>query len=204
MSPTAPHATTDTSTPTEPPPATLVRMDDPAPVAYLPHPLDPTPQETQARKDRRRLTAVTYSATRTGTHRARYFNAAGFDAYGHTVSGAYQEDQAIMTTPSPFTAPITQETTMDTPATAVITVYSKPGCVQCNATYRGLTKKGLEYRVVDVSADEEALAHVLSLGYTQVPVVENPHAVEGVPAHWYGYHPDYIDAMAAALVEVAA
>ena len=26
----------------------------------------------------------------------------------------------------------------------MITVYTKPACVQCNATYRALTKKGIE------------------------------------------------------------
>ena len=34
-----------------------------------------------------------------------------------------------------------------------ITVYSKPSCVQCNATYRALTKKGIDYTVVDVIED---------------------------------------------------
>ena len=29
-----------------------------------------------------------------------------------------------------------------------ITVYSKPACVQCNATYRALDKVGLDYTIV--------------------------------------------------------
>lgn len=67
-----------------------------------------------------------------------------------------------------------------------VTVYSKPSCVQCNATYRALNKKGVEYDVVDVSEDEKALAHILALGYQQVPVVETP------TEHWSGYRPDNI------------
>lgn len=76
----------------------------------------------------------------------------------------------------------------ETPATPKprVTVYSKPACVQCNATYRALTSKGVEYDVVDVSEDEAALAHVLSLGYQQVPVVETE------TEHWSGYRPDNI------------
>ena len=46
-----------------------------------------------------------------------------------------------------------------------VTVYTKPSCVQCNATYRALDSKGIEYEVLDVSQDERALAHVKELGY---------------------------------------
>ncbi|WP_418606624.1 glutaredoxin domain-containing protein [Georgenia sp. SUBG003] len=52
-----------------------------------------------------------------------------------------------------------------------ITVYSKPSCVQCDATYRALNKQGLEYEVVDITADAEALESVKALGYQQAPVV---------------------------------
>ena len=45
-----------------------------------------------------------------------------------------------------------------------VTVYTKPSCVQCTATYRALDNKGIQYEVLDVSADEAALEHVKSLG----------------------------------------
>ena len=45
-----------------------------------------------------------------------------------------------------------------------VTVYSKPACVQCDATYRALDKKGIEYTVVDISADVDALERVRALG----------------------------------------
>lgn len=35
-----------------------------------------------------------------------------------------------------------------------VTVYSKPSCVQCNATYRALDKAGITYSIVDISANE--------------------------------------------------
>jgi len=72
-----------------------------------------------------------------------------------------------------------------------ITVYSKPSCVQCDATYRALNKQGLEYDVVDISVDAEALENVKALGYQQAPVV----FADG--DHWSGFRPDKIKALAA-------
>ena len=51
-----------------------------------------------------------------------------------------------------------------------ITVYTKPACVQCNATYKALDKQGLEYDVIDISEDSEARDYVMALGYLQAPV----------------------------------
>ncbi|MHC5306573.1 glutaredoxin-like protein NrdH [Bartonella sp. LJL80] len=68
-----------------------------------------------------------------------------------------------------------------------ITIYSKPSCVQCNATYRAMDNKGLPYNIIDVSEDAEAFSYVQSLGYRQVPVV-----VAGKD-HWAGFRPDMIN-----------
>ncbi len=70
-----------------------------------------------------------------------------------------------------------------------ITVYSKPACVQCNATYRALDKLGAQYTVVDISEDADARDYVMSLGHLQAPVV----IVDG--DHWSGYRPDRIKAL---------
>lgn len=70
-----------------------------------------------------------------------------------------------------------------------ITVYSKPACVQCVATYRALDSMGVDYTVVDLSEDARALEHVTALGYRQVPVVE----ARG--DHWAGFRPDKIRAL---------
>ncbi|SJM55743.1 glutaredoxin-like protein NrdH [Agrococcus casei] len=67
-----------------------------------------------------------------------------------------------------------------------ITVYSKPACVQCTATCRALDDAGLEYTLLDVTADSVALDTVRSLGYMQAPVV-----VSDV-GHWSGFRPDLI------------
>lgn len=67
-----------------------------------------------------------------------------------------------------------------------ITVYTKPACVQCNATYRALDKAGIEYDVIDITENTQARDYVMSLGYLQAPVV-----VAG-ENHWSGFRPDEI------------
>ena len=68
-----------------------------------------------------------------------------------------------------------------------LSVYSKPSCVQCTATYRALDKQGIEYEVFDLSEDEKALQTVKELGYLQAPVV-----VAGDDS-WSGFRPDKIN-----------
>jgi glutaredoxin-like protein NrdH len=72
-----------------------------------------------------------------------------------------------------------------------ITVYTKPACVQCNATYKALDKQGLDYDIVDITEVSEARDYVMALGYLQAPVV-----VAG-GEHWSGFRPDRIRAIAA-------
>ena len=75
--------------------------------------------------------------------------------------------------------------------TSPATVYSKPACVQCDATYRALDKHGIAYDVVDLTQDPTALELVRSLGYLQAPVV-----IAG-DNHWSGFRPDQITALTA-------
>lgn len=68
-----------------------------------------------------------------------------------------------------------------------VTLYSKPGCVQCRATQRMFDKDGVNYNYVDLSEQPEAIEEIKALGYLQAPVVfvnEN--------THWSGHRPDYI------------
>ena len=74
-----------------------------------------------------------------------------------------------------------------------ITVYSKPSCVQCTATYRALDKAGIEFETVDISQDPEARDYVMALGYLQAPVVVTDED------HWSGFRPDKIDELASRL-----
>ncbi|MDO4888555.1 MAG: glutaredoxin-like protein NrdH [Actinomycetaceae bacterium] len=79
-----------------------------------------------------------------------------------------------------------------------ITVYTKPSCVQCNATKRALDKAGLSYGEVDLTKDAEALEAVKALGYQSAPIVF------AGDEHWAGFRPDRIKALAAAAVEESA
>ena len=91
-----------------------------------------------------------------------------------------------------------------------ITVYSKPSCVQCSATYRGLEKLGMsktDYEVVNIEDDPTARDFVMKLGHLQAPVVlvhEGPWATfEATPdnrdAHWSGFRPDKLRELPALL-----
>jgi len=74
-----------------------------------------------------------------------------------------------------------------------ITVYTKPSCVQCTATYRALDSKGIDYNILDLSEDASALEQVKALGYLQAPVVITDED------HWSGFRPDKIDELASRL-----
>ncbi|MDN6198544.1 glutaredoxin-like protein NrdH [Corynebacterium flavescens] len=79
-----------------------------------------------------------------------------------------------------------------------ITLYTKPACVQCNATKKALDRAGLEYTMVDVTVDDEARDYVMALGYVQAPVVY----VDG--EHWSGFRPERIKALATTAVSASA
>lgn len=64
-----------------------------------------------------------------------------------------------------------------------ITVYTKPACVQCDATTRALRKLGIEFTTVDISIDEQARDYVMSLGHLQAPVVVT------ATDSWSGFRP---------------
>jgi len=78
-----------------------------------------------------------------------------------------------------------------------ITLYSKPACTQCDATYRALLFAGVNFdtnvEIIALQDDKDAIAFVMSLGHRQAPVV-----VFG-EEHWSGYRPDRIKALVATL-----
>lgn len=71
-----------------------------------------------------------------------------------------------------------------------ITLYTKPACMQCNATKKAFDRAGLDYETVDITESDEARDYVMALGYVQAPVVE----ANG--EHWSGFRPDRIKALA--------
>lgn len=72
----------------------------------------------------------------------------------------------------------------------MITVYTKPACVQCDATKRHLDKLGLEYETIDITQDEEAYQKIVGLGFQAAPVVITKDN------SWSGYQPGKINELA--------
>lgn len=72
-----------------------------------------------------------------------------------------------------------------------VTIYTKPNCVQCTATFRALDKRGVTYTKVNVAEDEAAANYVRGLGHQQAPVVviDTPT----LPVHWSGNNPNLIE-----------
>lgn len=71
----------------------------------------------------------------------------------------------------------------------MITVYSRPGCMQCTTTYRALDRKGLPYRTIDVSQDTAAARQLRQQGHQALPVVTTDTDA------WSGFRPDKIAAL---------
>jgi glutaredoxin-like protein NrdH len=67
------------------------------------------------------------------------------------------------------------------------TIYTKPNCVQCNATKKYFDDKGVAYTTVDITQDEEALDRLLAEGFKSAPVVN------AGTLWWSGFQPDLID-----------
>ncbi len=73
----------------------------------------------------------------------------------------------------------------------MVTVYTKPNCMQCNFTKKYLTEKEIDFQTIDVTESEEALAKVKGMGFQAVPVIvaENEEA-------FYGFQPDRLAKLA--------
>lgn len=68
-------------------------------------------------------------------------------------------------------------------------VYSRPNCVQCDATKRHLLKLGLEFEEIDLTEDIGSYQELVGMGFQAIPVVitENDS--------WAGYQPDKIEGL---------
>lgn len=71
-----------------------------------------------------------------------------------------------------------------------VTVYSRVGCAACDATKKRLTRRGLEFVIVDVDEHPDALAVLRDLGFLSLPVVATDHDA------WSGFQPERIDELA--------
>jgi glutaredoxin-like protein NrdH len=72
------------------------------------------------------------------------------------------------------------------------TVYTKPNCVQCDATKKLMDKLGVEYTTVDIADNPKELEKLIEMGYRAAPVV-----VADNGESWAGFQPDKVTALAA-------
>lgn len=73
----------------------------------------------------------------------------------------------------------------------MVTVYTKPNCMQCNFTKKYLTEKEIEFQTIDVTESSEALAKVKDMGFQAVPVI-----VSDKEDAFYGFQPDRLAKLA--------
>lgn len=73
----------------------------------------------------------------------------------------------------------------------MITVYTKPSCVQCEQTKKLLTKNGLEFETVDITEDVAAYEKVVAMGFQAAPVVITDDDA------WAGFNPAKINGLVA-------
>lgn len=52
-----------------------------------------------------------------------------------------------------------------------LTIFSTPGCVQCNASERHAKAKAIPYQKIDVTEVPEAHTFVSDLGYSRAPIL---------------------------------
>ena len=71
---------------------------------------------------------------------------------------------------------------------AEATVYTTPGCVQCDATKRWLNSRSIEYTTVDLTQSPDDYAAVTALGYKSAPVI-----AVGDNVHWGGFRVDLLE-----------
>ena len=77
--------------------------------------------------------------------------------------------------------------TADRAVESAVTVYTKPDCVQCDATKRTLNKHEIPFIEIDLTADAEVLDRLKAAGWMRAPIVETADG-----QMWSGFRPDKI------------
>jgi glutaredoxin-like protein NrdH len=70
-----------------------------------------------------------------------------------------------------------------------VIVYTKPNCVQCDATKRTLDKIGVAYDTIDATTDEAVYDMLIEKGFRAMPVVN------AGDDWWSGFNPEKINGL---------
>lgn len=72
----------------------------------------------------------------------------------------------------------------------MLTVYSKPNCIQCEMTKMWLDQNKIQFELVDVSEHPEKLEEIKLNGFQQLPVVTLDKYFENA---WSGFNVDRLE-----------
>nr|DAQ69417.1 MAG TPA: glutaredoxin-like protein [Caudoviricetes sp.] len=72
----------------------------------------------------------------------------------------------------------------------MLTVYSKPNCIQCEMTKMWLDQNKIQFETVDVSEHPEKLEEIKLNGFQQLPVVTLDKYFENA---WSGFNVDRLE-----------
>lgn len=77
----------------------------------------------------------------------------------------------------------------------MLTVYSKPSCIQCEMTKIWLTQNKIPFEVVDTGANPEALELLRHYGWQTLPVVAIDDELSDETKAWAGFQIDKLEAL---------
>lgn len=77
----------------------------------------------------------------------------------------------------------------------MLTVYSKPRCMQCEFTKIWLTKNNIEFETVDIEANPGALDLLRHYGWQTLPVVAIDDELSDESKVWAGFQIDKLEAL---------
>nr|DAP44377.1 MAG TPA: glutaredoxin-like protein [Caudoviricetes sp.] len=77
----------------------------------------------------------------------------------------------------------------------MLTVYSKPKCMQCEMTKMWLTQNKILFETVDTEANPEALELLSHYGWQTLPVVAIDDEISDNSKSWSGFQIDKLEAL---------
>lgn len=77
----------------------------------------------------------------------------------------------------------------------MLTVYSKPNCIQCEMTKMWLTQNKIPFETIDIVSNPEALELLKHYGYSSLPVVAIDDELSDESKAWAGFQIDKLEAL---------
>lgn len=77
----------------------------------------------------------------------------------------------------------------------MITVYSKPNCMQCEMTKMWLEQHNIDFEVIDTQSNPEALELIKDCGWQQLPVVSIDNEIRNQEKTRSGFQVDKLEGL---------